>query len=152
MNIKTKQIAAISLALAITSTIPMHGVAEEEKKKQDYHCFTVDEVLKVVDGDTLDVRVKLLPFPLLTDVRIRMQGIDTWETRTRNAEEKKKGLAAKQRLIELTAKNILACLTKRDKYGRWLGVLYSGKVNLNRQMLREGHAYEYDGGKRREFE
>ena len=115
------------------------------------HCFDVDEVLKVVDGDTIDVRVKLLPFSLLNDIRIRMEGINAWESRTRDLEEKKLGLAAKERLTELTQEEVTVCLAERGKYGRWIGTLFNGQTNINQQLVDEGHAHVYDGGKRKSF-
>ena len=61
-------------------------------------CFDVDQVLKVVDGDTIDVRINVLPLDLglLANLRIRMEGINAWESRTKDLEEKKLGLAAKK--------------------------------------------------------
>ena len=116
-------------------------------------CFKVDEVLKVVDGDTIDVRIKVLPVDLdiLADLRIRMEGINAWESRTKDLEEKKLGLAAKKRLTELVAVPISACLSGKGKYGRWLGTLFSGETNINQQLITEGHAHAYDGGKRKAF-
>ena len=71
--------------------------------------------------------------------------------RTRDLEEKKLGMAAKKRLTELTQEKITVCLTERGKYGRWLGTLFSGETNINQQLIAEGHAHEYFGGKRKEF-
>ena len=65
-----------------------------------YHA-TVD---RVVDGDTVDALIDL-GFDTHKKVRIRMMGMDAWESRTRNKEEKKKGLAAKARLIEILELN-----------------------------------------------
>jgi len=104
------------------------------------HCFDVEEVLKVVDGDTL-----------LNDIRIRMENINAWESRTRDLAEKQKGLAAKERLKELTKDEVTVCLSGQGKYGRWLGTLFSGTTNINQQLIDEGHAHEYDGGKRKSF-
>ena len=115
------------------------------------HCFDVEEVLKVVDGDTIDVRLKLLPFSLLNDIRIRMENINAWESRTRDLAEKQKGLAAKERLKELTKDEVTVCLSGQGKYGRWLGTLFSGTTNINQQLIDEGPAHEYDGGKRKSF-
>ena len=115
------------------------------------HCFDSTKVMRVVDGDTIDLRVHLLPFSLLTDIRVRMAGINAWESRTTNAAEKIKGLAAKERLKELSVGDITLCLTKKDKYGRWLGELFKGDVNINQQLIIEGHAHSYDGGKRKKF-
>tara|TARA_B100000131_G_scaffold122660_1_gene119768 strand:+ start:312 stop:701 length:390 start_codon:yes stop_codon:yes gene_type:complete len=127
------------------------GTSIQASEEPLSNCFKIDEVLKVVDGDTIDVRVKLLPFSLLNDIRVRMEGINAWESRTRDPEEKKLGLAAKKRLTELTQEEVTVCLTERGKFGRWLGTLFSGETNINQQLIAEGHAHEYFGGKRKEF-
>jgi len=116
-------------------------------------CFPVTEVLKVVDGDTVDVqiRVKPLDLDLLANMRIRMEGINAWESRTSNQKEKVLGLAAKQRLSELVLAPITVCLSGKGKFGRWLGTLFDGETNINEQLVQEGHAQWYDGGKRKAF-
>ena len=116
-------------------------------------CFPVTEVLKVVDGDTVDVqiRVKPLDLDLLANMRIRMEGINAWESRSRNREEKALGLAAKQRLSELVLAPITVCLSGKGKFGGWLGTLFDGETNINEQLVQEGHAQWYDGGKRKAF-
>ena len=116
-------------------------------------CFPVTEVIKVVDGDTVDVqiRVKPLDLDLLANMRIRMEGINAWESRSRNLEEKALGLAAKQRLSELVLAPITVCLSGKGKFGRWLGTLFDGETNINEQLVQEGHAQWYDGGKRKQF-
>ena len=145
MNLYKSQIAAFALALLMGGTT--------QAKDGTSHCFEVDEVLKVVDGDTIDVRIKVLPVDLglLADLRIRMEGINAWESRTRDLEEKRLGLAAKDRLTELVTVPISVCLSGKGKYGRWLGTLFSGAANINQQLIDEGHAHVYDGGKRKEF-
>ena len=62
------------------------------------------KVDRVVDGDTVDALVDL-GFDTWKKVRIRLHGLDAWESRTRNLEEKKKGLAAKQYLIDQLESN-----------------------------------------------
>ena len=116
-------------------------------------CFPVTEVIKVVDGDTVDVqiRVKPLDLDLLANMRIRMEGINAWESRSRNLEEKALGLAAKQRLSDLVLAPITVCLSGKGKFGRWLGTLFDGETNINEQLVQEGHAQWYDGGKRKQF-
>ncbi len=133
------------------ATFCLMGTSIQASEEPLSNCFKIDEVLKVVDGDTIDVRVKLLPFSLLNDIRVRMEGINAWESRTRDPEEKKLGLAAKKRLTELTQEEVTVCLTERGKFGRWLGTLFSGETNINQQLIAEGHAHEYFGGKRKEF-
>lgn len=108
------------------------------------------ELLKVVDGDTIDVRIDL-GFNVWHKCRVRLMGINAPESRTRNLEEKARGLAAKDWL-----KNILesaqADLEMKSygvgKYGRVLGEIYINDVNINLMMVEEGHAVLYDGGKR----
>jgi len=86
----------IVCAVAVCASLQVSASAETE-------CFPVTEVVKVVDGDTIDVRIHVRPTDLdiLAELRIRMAGINAWESRTRNAAEKEKGLAAKARLQEL---------------------------------------------------
>lgn len=107
-------------------------------------------VSEVIDGDTVDVEVDL-GFSIVHKIRIRLNGINTPETRTRNKEEKARGLAAKNRLKELVEGKIVLIKTEKaelEKYGRYLGVLFVEGVNVNQQLITEGHAVSYDGGKR----
>ena len=106
------------------------------------------KIERVVDGDTVDALVDL-GFDTWKKVRIRMAGINAPESRTRDLEEKKKGLAAKARLKELLkSKKIILQSHGVGKYGRCLGELFVEDVNINQQLIKEGHAVEYDGGKR----
>ena len=125
--------------------------------------YKVKTVDKVVDGDTVDVTIDL-GFDILHKIRVRLYGINTPESRTRDLEEKKRGLAAKDRLYELISSafmddHFLILETKeKGKYGRYLGNLIRKAVvvkdgeevelNLNRQLVTEGHAVDYFGGKR----
>jgi micrococcal nuclease len=106
------------------------------------------EVLKVIDGDTVDLVIDC-GFSIFIRQRVRLYGINTPETRTRDKEEKVKGLAAKARLEELLQSTdsilIATKLDKKGKYGRLLGTLWDGnkKNNFNEMLLSEGHAVEY---------
>ena len=108
---------------------------------------------RVVDGDTIDATIDL-GFDITIKKRIRLAGINAPESRTRDLEEKKLGLAAKDRLIELLDKGSLQVESKEvGKYGRVLGTLtvYPDTdlpININETLVTEGHAVEYDGGKR----
>lgn len=112
-------------------------------------------VLRVIDGDTVDVLINL-GFDILTEKRVRLYGIDAPETRTRDLEEKKKGFETRDRLTALIVGKGVVLENARvdlesyewDKYGRVLGVLWIGDLNINRQLVVEGYAREYDGGKR----
>jgi endonuclease YncB( thermonuclease family) len=110
---------------------------------------TVD---RVVDGDTVDALVDL-GFDTWKKVRIRLYGLDAWESRTRNLEEKKKGLAAKQYLIdqlESNNNNFILVSHGVGKYGRCLGEIFlkQDSWSINEMLITEGHAKVYDGGKR----
>lgn len=107
------------------------------------------DVLRVVDGDTVDVRVDL-GFNVHFKVRVRLHGLNAPESRTRNKEEKIRGLAAKERLEELCKDGrIIVKSHGVGKFGRCLGELktLSGR-NINKTLISEGHAVEYHGGKR----
>ena len=122
--------------------------------------YKVKTVDKVVDGDTVDVTIDL-GFSILHKIRVRLYGINTPESRTRDLEEKKRGLAAKDRLYELIASSfledhILMLETKEiGKFGRYLGRLIRKgdsediELDINEQLVTEGHATRYFGGKRR---
>ena len=122
------------------------------------------KVLKVVDGDTIDCLVDL-GFEVWIKVRVRLQGINTPECRTRDLEEKEKGLATKERvkiLIEINEDEVELESFGVGKYGRCLGKVYIKKVTNNSEdinegftltcindlLIKEGHATEYDGGSR----
>jgi micrococcal nuclease len=108
------------------------------------------EILRVVDGDTVDVRMDL-GFNVWHKCRVRLVGINAPESRTRDKEEKKRGLAAKDWLINIleSAQTDIEMQSHGvGKYGRVLGVLYINDVNINDLMVKEGHAEVYDGGKR----
>jgi len=109
---------------------------------------------RVVDGDTVDVIIDLgFGITLGSDKlpkRVRLYGINTPETRTRDLAEKALGLAAKARVEELLADGQLIVRTQKDntgKYGRLLGeIINSDGININDQLLSEGHAVEYMKG------
>ena len=112
------------------------------------------EVLRVVDGDTVDVLIDC-GFSTFRKERVRLHGIDAPESRTRDKEEKVRGLAAKARLQELiknTSKKVTIKteLDKKGKYGRILGVIWDKekKKNFNKMLVSEGHAKKYFGGKK----
>ena len=111
----------------------------------EYAC----KVLRVVDGETIDVNIDL-GFNIWHRGRVRMAGIDTPESRTRNLEEKKLGLASKARLKELLKgqKVSIQCTKEKGKFGRILADVMVGDTNINKQLIDEGHAREYQGGKK----
>ena len=113
--------------------------------------FRVVSIDRVVDGDTIDVDIDLGFGVWMRNQRIRMHGIDTPESRTRDLEEKKYGLAAKDFLIKWTNAGGLTLKTHKDdrgKFGRILGEFFINGKNINQLMVDNGHAVEYFGGKR----
>ena len=111
----------------------------------EYFC----KVTRVVDGDTIDVDVDL-GFNIWHKARVRLAGIDTPETRTRNKAEKVLGMAAKARLKGLIKGNkvYLHCTKEKGKFGRILADIVVDGRSLNKQLVDEGHAHEYWGGKK----
>ena len=110
------------------------------------------ELIRLIDGDTCDARIDL-GFDVHVNKRIRLMGIDTWESRTRDLEEKKKGLAAKARLKELLKvdKNKFKLISHgTGKFGRVLGDIEISVGNVCDILVEEGHAYSYFGGNKEE--
>lgn len=104
---------------------------------------------RVVDGDTIDAHINL-GFDITIHKRIRLAGIDTPESRTRDLEEKARGLASKDRLVELLGEGSFILESKEvGKYGRVLGTLHVEDVNVNETLVEEGFAVEYWGGKKK---
>ncbi len=123
----------------------------------DYNC----ELIRVVDGDTVDLNVNL-GFDIWVKKRVRLYGIDAPESRTRDLEEKKMGIAATVALMELIDDAINfhngtirleSKIYERDKFGRVLGILHLDtktftedgedtitSIVINRWMVQEGHA------------
>jgi micrococcal nuclease len=109
-------------------------------------------VLRVVDGDTVDVDIDLGFGIWLRGERVRIMGIDTPESRTRDKLEKVFGLAAKNRLKELLGKTaILKTMVDKDggdakgKFGRILGDFICGDTVVTKILMDEGHCVEYWG-------
>ena len=118
---------------------------------------------RVVDGDTVDAYIDL-GFDISVHKRIRLAGIDSPESRTRDLEEKARGLGSKDRLIDLLKDGKFILESKEvGKYGRVLGTLFVEKtnddnleaneqeyiININETLVQEGYATEYWGGKKK---
>ena len=114
------------------------------------------KLVRVVDGDTCDAMIDL-GFEVWVKKRIRFAGVDTWESRTRDLEEKKKGLEAKAYTKEMLESSDKGNFTLKSygtgKYGRVLGEIFvkGEDVSLNQLLKENGHAYEYHGGKKKIF-
>lgn len=108
------------------------------------------ELERVVDGDTVDVTLDLGFDVKLHKQRVRLHGIDTPESRTRNLAEKKLGLAAKERLKELCVGRFKVKSLGKGKYGRVLGIPYTEDgQDICQLLIDEGHAVQYYGGKKK---
>jgi micrococcal nuclease len=119
---------------------------------KDPYIYRIKQILKVVDGDTIDADIDL-GFDISLTKRIRLAGVDTPESRTADTNEKKYGLESKEWLKHKVenAKNILIKTELPDsteKYGRIIGHLFiNDQANsLNEQMIDAGMAWSYDGG------
>jgi len=114
----------------------------------EYRC----KLIKVIDGDTIDIDIDLGFGVWLRNQRIRMYGIDTPESRTRDLEEKKYGIAAKAFLTEMLDDSHLILKTHKDergKFGRILGEVWRttnyADQSINDYMIEKHHAVAYFG-------
>ena len=124
----------------------------KQVKKHGYSC----KLVRVVDGDTADAMIDL-GFNTWVKARIRFMGVDAWESRTRNKEEKVKGLAAKEYvkdLLENSDDGKFSIISHGvGKYGRVLGELFvkGHEKSVNELLKENGDAYEYHGEKKKVF-
>ena len=116
-------------------------------KQAEFHVT----ITKVVDGDTVDVDIDLGFSTVLKKQRVRLMGIDTPESRTRDLVEKLFGKAAKAHLKKLLSEGDITLVSHdKGKFGRILGELFvhledETVVNANQQMIDDHHAVEYTG-------
>ena len=114
-------------------------------------------VNRVIDGDTIDVTIDL-GFKVFRKERLRLYGIDTPETRTRDKKEKVAGLKAKKWLKDAIEKRHIYVIThKQGKFGRYLVEIYEessmeiwkeNAPSINKMMIENKLGVEYYGGKR----
>tara|TARA_R100000306_G_C4363203_1_gene136344 strand:- start:111 stop:575 length:465 start_codon:yes stop_codon:yes gene_type:complete len=132
-----------------SSTAPRLPILKEELAMFEYRA----EMVRIVDGDTLDAVIDL-GFDVHIYKRIRLHGVNTPESRTRDLEEKKRGKAATQYVEDWFSENCdrgvqFKLLSKElGKFGRVLGIVKTDCRILNEDLVRDGHAVEYFGGKR----
>tara|TARA_Y100000992_G_scaffold79926_1_gene50752 strand:- start:1381 stop:1806 length:426 start_codon:yes stop_codon:yes gene_type:complete len=115
----------------------------------EYRC----KIVKIIDGDTVDVDIDLGFGVWMHKERIRLYGIDTPESRTRDLDEKKYGLIAKgwiERFMPVGSMQTL--ITQKDKSGKFGRILGKFRVNdghydiiLNDWMISNHHAVAYYG-------
>tara|TARA_R110002020_G_scaffold8716_1_gene35374 strand:+ start:1237 stop:1572 length:336 start_codon:yes stop_codon:yes gene_type:complete len=100
---------------------------------------------RIIDGDTIDASIDL-GFSVWVKVRIRLQGIDAPETRTKNLSEKMEGLKTKEYLktiMDGSGGHFVLKSHGVGKYGRCLGTIYVNGEDINQKLLAEGYAKEY---------
>ena len=121
----------------------------------EYKC----NIVKIVDGDTVDVDIDLGFGVWLKDERVRIMGIDTPESRTRDKVEKKFGLASKAKLKSLLGKTgILKTQVNKNgedmkgKFGRILGDFQVGARMVTEILCEEGYAVPYFGGSKEDVQ
>lgn len=114
--------------------------------------YRIIKVVKVVDGDTIDAQIDL-GFDISITKRIRLAGIDTPESRTRDLAEKALGLESKE-LLKKKLKEALSIVVRTEKpdstgkFGRVIGALFldDSELSINEIMVASGYAWEYGGG------
>ena len=111
------------------------------------------KITEVKDGDTYTIEKFDLGMGVYLDkVNVRLYGVDTWESRTKNLEEKKKGLEAKQIVKDLIeGKEVELESMELDKYGRVLGKVKCEIGDLAGFLVKKGLAYEYFGETKEKF-
>ena len=111
----------------------------------EYRC----KITRIVDGDTMDIDIDLGFGVWLHKERVRIYGIDTPESRTRDKVEKKYGLMAKEFVKQFVKGNSIILSTKeydaKGKFGRILGDIIVDRKSLSETMIQEHHAVPYFG-------
>ena len=116
----------------------------------EYNC----KVKRVVDGDPVNVLIDL-GFDIAYASRVRLYGIDTPESRTRDKDEKARGLISKDFLKSWLDKGSVVIRTRKDKkgkFGRILGEMVVDDININELMIEEHHAVKYHGQSKDDIE
>ena len=101
------------------------------------------ELVRVIDGDTIVVNMDLGLDVWVHDVHLRLRNIDAPEVRTRDAEEKERGLASKQYLENVLAGHrhlVVATYKDKTSFNRYVADVMAGEVNVCPEMVRAGHA------------
>lgn len=109
------------------------------------------KLIKVIEGDTIDAQIDL-GFGVYMQQRVKLFGITTPDSRSKDIKEKELGYASKQRITELLGKQFLVTtiMNKRGKVGRVLGIIKvissdSTEININDTLVSEGFATKHSG-------
>jgi micrococcal nuclease len=111
------------------------------------------QLVRIIDGDTFKARIDL-GFSTYRNETVRMSGINTPESRTRDLKEKRHGLAAKKKLTEILTKadKLVIVVKEVGKYGRALGIVYADGLDINVELINKGYAYPYGGEKKYNYD
>lgn len=107
------------------------------------------KVVGVVDGDTIDIEIDL-GFDIKIKQRVRLYGVDTPET---HGETKEKGLESKkfvEKLLPINTEVLVKTVKTNEKYGRFLASILMGDIDVSKELVKNGLAVEYYGGKKGE--
>ena len=130
----------------------MFGCLVQWNKMYEYRA----KVIKVIDGDTIDVDIDLGFGVILAKQRIRLYGIDTPESRTSDKVEKFYGKLSsafmKERCPRGSYITLRTYLDSKGKYGRILGEIIVDDINLNKLMVEKSLAVEYNGRSKKEIQ
>lgn len=130
----------------ILSLATMQNVNEFTLRDTKCDC----KVLECYDGDTITIAIVWNKKPYR--MKCRLEGIDTPEIRTKNLQEKQRGMEAKHYLSSLIEGKIVKIHCGHwDKYGRLLGTIFYNNENINQHMIEKGYAKAYDGGTKEKF-
>ncbi len=135
--------------LAVIVTLAVDAKAQDANPIEPAYLYRA-QVTRIVDGDTIDVDIDLGFYIWIRRQRIRLLGIDAPEVK---GETKVAGNAAAEYLTSLIEEKTVILRTvkgkddsdRHDSFGRWLGTIYLGGVDINNEMLRAGHAVPYEG-------
>jgi micrococcal nuclease len=120
---------------------------------EDKRYFYRAQVIEVYDGDTITVDIDLGFSLSLRGLKVRLSGIDTAEMKSKDPGQRARAVAARDWLrSSCLGKQVFLQSGGQDKYGRWLGVVYTPEgLSCNEELVRLGHAVAYDGGKKQEI-
>jgi micrococcal nuclease len=109
-------------------------------------------LIRIIDGDTFKARIDL-GFSTYRNETVRMSGINTPESRTRDLKEKRHGLAAKKQLSDIltNADQLVIVVKDVGKFGRALGIVYADGLDVNVDLINKGYAYPYGGERKYDY-
>jgi micrococcal nuclease len=143
--VRTAGLAIAACLAVLQPTVSAH--AEDIPTEPAYLYRAV--VVRVIDGDTIDVDIDLGFYVWIKKQRIRLLGIDAPEVK---GDTRPEGLAATEHLKAMIEGESIILRTVKgddggdrdDSFGRWLGTIYHDDMDVNAEMMRSGHAIPYE--------